>query len=372
MISLMKRRFFLFEMKKSVKAAAFIFIYLVVGCLMIEAIIRTGLFSKHFRLAWLRNASFYAGYSEDDDYWKLYYRFAGEFKPPSPKAIHPLLGWSQVWIEKDNPLGIDQEGLGLMLSDKIKILFYGDSYVRGIVSSPRYEIPKYMTKYLRHAVVVDLSSGGYGLDQMFLFFNLTRKRIQQAHVIFGILIEDDLDRSVLSVRTGQKPYFILRDNRLLLQGIPIDPDPQHYFATNPPQIKSYLFRFILQGLSRKTHFFEVHLKKIREKIIINAKIIEAIDFACKKENSPLLFVLFHQNPQITIWQEIFLKKKLEELRLPYLDTRDFLLAYASEHRTNLNNFYVTEGPGRGHHNDLGNEVIAQGILRYLAATYNLK
>lgn len=359
-------------MHKNTHLVAFLSICILICFFLTEGIIRIGLFSNFFKLTRLRQPGLYAGYSEDDDYWKLYYRWIGEFRPPNPKAIHPILGWSQVWIEKDNPLGLQKESLTLMSSDKTKVLFYGDSYVRGKVPSSKYEIPRYLTDHFQKTSVVDLSCGGYGLDQMFLLFKLTHKKVNNPYVIFGILIDDDLDRSILSVRTGQKPYFVLKDKNLVLAGIPIDRDPAHYFASHPPQIKSYLFRLFFRRFAQRLHLFKAHLEKIKEKKLINAKIIEEIYSECKRENYPLLFAIFHYNPLIATWQEIFLVNKLQELQIPYIDTREFLLTYAQKHNIDLADFYVQRGSERGHHNKLGNEVLSLGMFSHFSKQLGLE
>lgn len=359
-------------MGKLLKKIGILSIFALVCFLLLEGVIRVGVFSNRFGIPYLKQSGLYAGYSEDDDYWKLYYQLEGEFKPPHLRAVHSLLGWSQVWVDKNNPLGLQKDALDLFSCDKTKVLFYGDSYVKGIVSSPDYEIPRYLTNCFQETAVIDLGCGGYALDQMFLLFTLTHKQTRNPYIIFGILVEDDLDRSILSVRTGQKPYFKVKNDKLLLQGIPIDSDPKHYFDTNPAQIKSYFFRFLFRGFSRRTHFLERRLSKIPEKLKVNSKIIDEIGAVCKKEGYPLLFVLFHANPLAApTWQEIFLKNKLSQLRVACVDTRFFLFSYASEHKLKVEDFYVMEGIGRAHHNNLGNKVIADGLRKYLSEIYGL-
>lgn len=353
-------------MKKFLKTISYIFICASVCFLIIEVLIRVSLFSDHFKIERIRQPGLYGGYSEDDDYWKLYYKLIGEFKPPNPKAIHPMLGWSQAWVDKSNPLGLRDESLRLIDAEKKKILFYGNSYVRG-ASNSEYEIPSYMNSKLKEAAVIDLSSGGYGLDQMFLMFKLTNEKVASPYIIFGILVDDDLDRSVLSVRTGQKPYFDLKNGKLTLKGVPVDPDPQHYFNTNPPKIKSYLFRLIFRG------FFHGYLNKINQKIAVNAKIIEEIGSVCKTKQYPLSFVLFYGEGYLrfTSWQELFIKHKLKELKIPYIDTKDFLKNYAGHNKVDFSAFYIAKGYTRNHHNNLGNRIISDAILNYFSKEYNL-
>ena len=61
------------------------------------------------------------------------------------------------------------------------------------------------------------------------------------------LMPHDLDRSVLSVRIGQKPYFELVDGRLELRGVPVEPSAEAYFANHPPRIRSYLWAMLVHS-----------------------------------------------------------------------------------------------------------------------------
>lgn len=359
-------------MKKNRFFMLYVVIVVILPFLFMELLIREEIFLNFFKIEKLRQPLSYCDYYTDADYWKLYYHTVHEFAPPDPAAVHPVLGWSQCRVGKDNPLGLWEENIELMHTEKKKILFYGDSFVRG-VSSPDYFIPVYMTESLNDAVVVDLSCGGYGLGQMFLMFRMTHKKVEDPYVFIGLLVDDDLDRSILPVRLGQKPYFIIDKDDLILKGLPIDPDPERYFKENPPEIKSYLFRYLYRGICRKFVFCERKLSKRRQKIEVNTRIIERLNQACKKEGYPLEFVLFYSNHYLKHipWQEEFIKNKLGELRIPYIDTKTILLGYAEENGIDTSGFYELEDRGAGHHNDLGNKVISEGILKHLSQKYSL-
>ncbi|MFA5275613.1 MAG: SGNH/GDSL hydrolase family protein [Candidatus Omnitrophota bacterium] len=357
----------------------FSILVLIISFVGLEILIRVSIFTDYLPIKPLRNPWLYASWYDDDDFWKLYYKFKGEFKPPPSVAIHPLLGWSQEPIDTDNPLGLRKENLEFFSSSKKQILFYGDSFVDGVVSSQDYQIPRYIAKRLNDAVVIDLGCGGYGLDQMYLLFKLTHEKSHNPLVIFGILVEDDLDRSILSVRTGQKPYFIVQNEKLVLQGVPMDSIPAHYFATNPPKIKSYLFRMVFRATTKGITLLGQSLnigkskwfinRKMNDKILINTKIIEGIDTLCKTQGYSLLFVLFHGQYELAsggCWQTEFLKSLFHGMNIRYIDTADFLRSYNRQYSIPFSDFYVNEGFGEGHHNNLGNRIISEGLIEYLS------
>ncbi len=346
-------------------------VILIVPLIIIEILIRLSIFTPYLPIKWLKNPWRYASDLEDDDFWKLYYIFGGEFKPPASVRVHSLLGWSQGAADVSNPLGLKEDSLKSFSSSKKQILFYGDSFVAGGVSSLDFEIPRYITKRLNNTVVIDLGCGGYGLDQMYLLFKSTHAKVHEPVIIFGIFVEDDLNRSILSVRTGQKPYYIVRNGKMILRGIPIDSIPAHYFVANPPKIKSYLFNLVFRATIGKTKW-GINKKK-NDIILINTKIIESIDVLCKSKGYSLLFVLFHVEDGIVsgeYWQGKFLKRLLHSMNIKYVDTADSLRSYSRKYNVKFTDFYVNEGMKRGHHNELGNSIISEGLIEYLSRENN--
>ena len=67
------------------------FISLSVCLALAEFVFRKMIFSKNEAFKNLHNAALYSDYFDDVNYWKLYYLFGGEYKPPANP--HPLLGW---------------------------------------------------------------------------------------------------------------------------------------------------------------------------------------------------------------------------------------------------------------------------------------
>ena len=101
---------------------------------------------------------------------------------------------------------------------KKKILFYGNSFVKGIAQQ-KYEIPRILDRYLPDYDVLDMGVGASGVDQMYLLFKETFGQVEHPLIIVGVMTLD-LDRVVLKVRDFQKPYFKIHKNELQLHGIP--------------------------------------------------------------------------------------------------------------------------------------------------------
>ncbi|HOW58762.1 MAG TPA: hypothetical protein PLO78_03440 [Candidatus Omnitrophota bacterium] len=257
--------------------------------LTLEIIIRLSLFSPYLPIPQLRHPKLYANSSTEDDYWKLR-RLLGKEKDIYDKRRHPLLGWSQATTTFENPLGLRKLSLARLSSPKKKILFYGDSFVRG-TGREENKICNLMTDRLAGVEAVDLGCGGYGLDQILLMFEMTHKKVHAPFIIIGILVSDDLDRSILTIRGGAKPYFLISKNTLTLQGTPLNQDPDQYVKSHPPQIKSYAFRIFWRGILSQIPDLERGFSKEEQKKAINSKILERI----KKYvfNSNTLFLSFY-------------------------------------------------------------------------------
>jgi len=343
-------------------------IIICISFLLTEYMLRVILFTNFFNISRLKNPQCFADECEDD-YWKLHYKFSGKWVITDKRRMHFLLGWSQTYVNAGNPLGLFDDSLKIFnsTSSQNKILFYGDSFVKGVSAYP-FQIPVYMNSHLQDMNVIDLSCAGYGLDQMFLMFNLTQAKKINPYIIFGILTED-LDRATTSVRVNQKPYYVIKNNELELKGLPISKNPKSFFSNNPPKINSYLFRIIYRNFAIK--FKSDYLNRNNDEIRkINSKIIEHINDIVKKKKNSLLFVLFYSLKDLNVftWREAFLKNKLSELEIPYFDTKSILIQYSNDHNVPFREFY---GLG-GHHNDLGNKIIAEALLRYLSENANIR
>ncbi len=97
--------------------------------------------------------------------------------------------------------------------DTPKIAFFGDSFVESAACSNDTLTTK--LEALTGIDTLNYGVGGYGLDQIFLSFDRVRPLLDRDDrlVLIG-LIQDDLDRTLLTIRTSPKPYFTVDGDRL--------------------------------------------------------------------------------------------------------------------------------------------------------------
>jgi len=334
-----------------------VFSLLLVAPPVAELVLRV---SFQFDASPTRNPRLYADWYSDDDYWKLHHRWVGLWQP-STNSIHPLLGWAQVPITTVNPLGLQPRTLKRLMRDgRKKIIFYGDSYVAGKAPRPD-EIPQYMNGKIASADVVDAGVGGFGTGQAYLLFRETYRLVDKPFIIMGVLTYD-LDRAVLSVRTGWKPRFLVDESgELELMGVPVPSNQEHLFNSAPLDLRSFFLCGIRTWVRRwGSHGY--HPRR-QEKERVNVAILDQIQRITKTEKLELLYVIFYTYPALrnTQWGERFLKMQLDVRGISYVDTKPILLEFCEKSGRPIKDLYTDDG----HHNALGNHIIGDAIVAHL-------
>lgn len=306
----------------------------------------------------VRRPALYADWYSDDDYWLLQQRWDRRWRHASPERVHEVLGWSRAEVTPSNPLGLNETAVARLATDGAKALFFGDSFVRGSAERA-YQLPEYLNDRLSgEATVVDVSVNGYGLDQIYLLFRELHPRAAGSLFLVGILTNDDLDRTVLTVRTSQKPYFVPDERGALeLRGVPIQRDQAAYFENARLTFRSFFLASVRQRLLGSD-------RRLDAKKRISTSLISRFLDDARKANSEIVFVLFYTERGLRedSWQEQFLLATLRQAKARFVDTKPLLLQHATASVTSLRSLYV---PGDGHHNSTGNRVIGDGILQYV-------
>jgi len=329
-----------------------------------EGFFRAGIWSG---LALFRDPGLYFDWTSDDDYWKLQHLWVKKVVAPSRDIVDPLFGWT-VPKSVDNPLGITANLPYRVDYQKPALLFFGDSFVQG-VTAMNERIPQRLGAYLPQVQVLNLGVRGYGLDQIYLRIQQARFAFKNPTILAGVLTVD-IDRSVLQFRTGPKPYFSVDNGTLELRGIPVDLDPEHWLAQNPPVVTSYFSAFLKNQL-RLLHSgnqLETFYRR-DEKQAVNSRLFEEIVKEARAQTHPLLFVLFYNREELTYkgWRERFIKSEMKRLKAPYVDTKEVLVRKSVQSGIPVKEFYLPDG----HLNSLGNQVVAFAIADKMKLTGSL-
>lgn len=328
--------------------------------LICELAFRMIIFSKSNKFADLKDPGKYAK-TVQDDYWKLYYKFNGPFKPP--KNPHPLLGW----IGHFDRQTLDHNEQG-KLNGRRPVLFYGDSFIMCQSDSVNcfHEILNNDTSFNKKFFTLNYGVGGYGVDQIYLLFKETIDRFVNPFVVFSIM-PTDMDRCLLTVRTGQKPFFIEQGDSIVLQGVPIDPDPAHFFSENSPDITSYIYRrFINSNLNPFYNTCDTDLKARKKIISLNKKIILSAFQEIKQRNLNYVFLIFDElwNPE-GAWRVDSLKKIFIENNINFIQTGDLVVQDTMFGEYDYHRYCIK---GDGHPTSYYNTLVCSEIRKYLSDT----
>ncbi|MBN2173405.1 MAG: hypothetical protein JW731_04695 [Bacteroidales bacterium] len=358
--------------KKVVTNISIFLLVFLLGLIGIEYAFRAMIFSDKEAFKKFRDPWAYADMDSEDLFWKLYTRWIGVYKPP--ECPHPLLGW----------IG-DFSRHSLMhwrfdsFESKRPVLLYGDSFaICSGLSTCFQTILNDDSAFSQQNYLYNYGVGGYGVDQIYLLFDKTYKSFEKPFVIFSLLTFD-LDRSILHFRTGQKPFFEVEDDSLVLKGVPINSNPEEYLDANPTRTISYLWRKFLYSkenfLPKKTvDKLKGTNRYTRKKIEVNEKILLKTLNELRENNIEFVFVIFHTlqydrdnytAEEENDWRNVFLKNFLEENKVPYIWTRDLILNDTTFDKFDISKYILGED---GHPTTYFNTLIAEEMKRVVLAS----
>ncbi|MDD5556053.1 MAG: hypothetical protein PHN82_02260 [bacterium] len=288
---------------------------LALSCIAAELLFRRLLASDCAPAIRFKKADLYASWFGDDDYWKLLHRWEGRFPPPAEP--HPLLGW----------IGAFSRGTYLHddtreLRGRRPVLLYGNSFAQCVGSTCFQEILNGDPEFGAAHFMLNYGVGGYGMDQAYLLLRESAPLYGDPFIVFAVYIEN-IDRNLLSFRTGQKPYFRIIDGRLRLQGVPINPDPEAFLRDHPAAIPSYLWRLLMRAASREHPYHSARRRD--EKEALARGILDGVIRECGERGLDFIFVLFHDwwdGPPC--WRGRFFRDYFESRGVPYIWSADLM------------------------------------------------
>jgi hypothetical protein len=290
-----------------------------------EGLYRWMLFGGSAKFASLRQPGQYADFFSDDDYWKLYWRFGGRYAPPGKP--HRALGWVHRF-DRETYLHERAGDVG----EHRPVLLYGDSFATCVETELCFEeLLEGDPRFASGHRLLNYGVGGYGVDQIMMLYEGSVHHFEDPFVVV-MLMPLDLDRSALSVRVGQKPYFELEGETLELRGVPVLAQAADYFEGHPPEIQSYLFRKVLFSSfmpASVRDWVRGKEETIRQKKALNEALINRIVDDLQRRSLDFVFVVFHPHwPGVTAldaesdWRDPFLRELLDGRGVPYIWSKD--------------------------------------------------
>ena len=249
---------------------------------------------------------------------------------------HPTL----TLIKKNNELAYNFTDNNYPSPKKNDLIFYGSSFI-----DHKYFIPHFEDK-MNYAVK------SYGLDQIFISYNLTKDQHPDDMIVFGFLLED-LDRVIFEKRNYPKIKFNKFGDTYKLTNVPIKLDNKEnkkidFYSYNLIKNLSFL---TFNDYDYRRSECKIDFKKNLFKFFINEIINNS-----KELNQKIIFVTFNFQDDIleSNWRYSFIKNYLSSKNIIHLDTKEILRKHMKKNNLQSKNYYSKED---FHLNELGNKII---------------
>jgi hypothetical protein len=317
-----------------------------------------------------RNELFYADAYSEDDAWVLRARFHPEQAGRQHPQFDAKLGWTSEAIEPGTLRHADEPGP----EGERLVLLYGDSFARCLTGRDEaWEglLERSSLGPTHH--LLNYGVGGYGLDQIELLLDATLERhaARNPLVIVGILVDDDLDRTMLALRNFPKPRYELVDGVLVLHP-PLARTPAEFASARPPAIRSYAWRHLMHFYlpTRVRWAFTGEEARRVEKRALCRALLERIQKRLVDLRLEHFVVLFHAEKSMASagpysWQEPFLYATLHELGLPFVSSKRALLEDIASSGLAPEAYMPLER----HYDGRGNEVVFRAFERGFAGEF---
>lgn len=349
-------------MKQKLTNLTIALVSIIATLLISELVFRFILFKSGDRFSSLKVPSYYSDHVRtdnqdyyNDNYWKLNYLFN---RPMDFDYPHATLGWSGFFYRSYEHL--DEKSI----KQRKPVLLYGDSFAMCADSVLCFEdILNNDSVFSANHYLLNYGVGGYGVDQISILFKGSVDRFNKPFVIFSLLTSD-LDRSMLKVRDGQKPYYTLSNGNLELNGTSISLSSSEFFKQNPPEINSYLwnrfkssqFSFLNDDKNRLNDY-------IQQSKALNKAILLDVFKKLKETNTDFVFLIFHPETGSELdWRLTFLRDLFQEYKIPYMCDLDIREADNTFSEYNPFNYALEND---GHPTTYLNQLIAKDLKRYI-------
>lgn len=352
---------------------------LVVAPLLGEVALRHMLFGSGplaERGAPLRKAALYADPRTETDYWKLAWLFEARGADPGPVQPDPELGWMSRRILP----GSYRHKAEAWLGGRRPVLMYGDSFTACLVPVEEcWQGLLSASELTTQFALLNYGTWAHGLDQAYLTLQRSLPHYVELDpvVVFGVFVDDDLDRCVLRFRGAPKPWFRLAG----ADGLEVDypgpfPGNREYLARNPPSRGSYLWRFLQSSVGGVDHDPATEpAGSIAQKQELTRRILRGIRGELDAAGVEAFFVLFHgpnwfEHPGRVDWRESVLIESLAELSIPYVSSRLALARDSELTGRGVEDYYFLDGGRGGHLTAVGNAAVMPAILAGLRGEFD--
>jgi hypothetical protein len=341
------------------------FLLVIISCsvplFLSEYIFHKGLFNnanKSFKK--YRDQTLYAA-DWDENFWKLYHKFTGK------EAIghNTLIGWNYPSYFNRN---FFHQHVPYIKKRRVTLL-YGDSFAQCVAGAETFQdIINADTAFAKDNYFINYGTGAFGVDQIYTLCKNTYYKFENPVVVFSFMSED-IDRSVLHIREGIKPYYTLEGDSLVFNPQPYVGNFDSFIKENPVSIKSLLWRKFLYSnanfLPKKlTRHLTGEIANHSKVIALNKKILQAAINELRQSKTDFIFLVFNSMGDVLMpkednWRMQFITDFIERNNIKPVYTKDLLPLDEHPDSTKLYTYYLTND---GHPNTTFNKIISRKIM----------
>ena len=216
--------------------------------------------------------------------------------------------------------------------------------------------------------LLNYGAGGYGLDQTVLLLDLALPRFidRDPIVVVSLLVDDDLDRSLLDVRGWPKPRFELADGTLVRVERELPATREDFLAEDGVRIGSYAWRWFVHGTRllpwrlRRWPIGDLDGRMVDLNRALLADVVDRLEVS----GVPFAFLLFHgwsifdPTPSHGLrLREDLVTGELDRLGTPWISSRRAILEDAALTGRGRGDYFLLEGRMPNHYTPLGNAVV---------------
>ena len=319
-----------------------------------------------------RKAGLYADSTSDDAYWLLRVKLADPSKRKPPPLFDSALGWVRREVTPETYEHRDAS----KLRGRRPVLLYGDSFANcATAKKDCWEGLLERSALGGSFRMLNYGAGGYGFGQIVLLMERSLSLYEGLDpvVIVSVLVEGDLDRSVLGFRAWPKARFLAsEDGGLKLEGT-VAPSFEEHLQRHPIGIRSYAWRYLLYGTDLLPVSWRGREAKLERKQELNRRILRRAVATLEAAEVDYFFLLFSSKHGVLMsepgWQQRLLVDGLEASGASYVRTAPFLLSAAEQQNCEPEAFYIEKGRGKNHHTVEGNAVAFEAIERGLRGAF---
>lgn len=321
----------------------------------------------------LRHPSLYGLGLHHDDYWKLQ-ALLDERARMEMNGPDALLGWTGS-IEPGTYAHPDEAQLG----ERRPILLFGDSNAECVIGAEHcFQGLLERSDLGRTHALLNYGVGGYGLDQIYLMLRaaLARHAHRDPIVVVSLMVDDDLERSLLSFRGWPKPRLRVESGKLVGPA-PVLADTRRFLEQNPPSIRSYVARLVLATLRGPARRSERTPAELAELATLNRALLDAIQAELDARALEHLYFLFYFEEALrrrppALWSEDIALEFLRASGAPYVSLAEVYAALCTPPWDCLKVYAPEDDPTlAGHLNDGGNRLAFAALRQGLEGALDL-